>query len=186
MNWYKQAQQDVVYINYNEIRALERLGLLPRIPSGYRGFYYLLPISRMTPQQREAWKRYLKKIHDISPQLYVNMKNALESNKDLSIIGLISGAREVREHEEIHRKMDEYKQKRLEMLFRSRDPEEVRLITEWLTRHGYKPHEVPGEYYAYILSNPRLLQSEPFKLTEEEFNELRRLGFPVPERAKRM
>lgn len=185
MNWYKMAQ-NVVYIRPNEIRALEELNFLPKIPSNYRGFYYLLPLSKVNGNEKDSWKAHAAELQNISPQLYNYITNAIDASQDLSIIGLMNSGNETKQHEEVHEKMQHgTADKRMEMVFKKRDPEEVKQITQWLTRHGYSPDEVPGEYYAYILSQPHLVQAEPFKLTEEEFSELRGLGFQVPEQAKR-
>jgi hypothetical protein len=187
MNWYKFSQsQNAVYIRPNEIRALEELNFLPKIPSDYRGFYYLLPLSQVNENEKEAWKNHAAQLQDVSPQLHDRIVNAIDSNQDLSIIGLVSSGRETKTHEEVHERLERGRDgSRMEMIFRRRDPQEVNEITNWLTKHGYSPEEVPGEYYAYILSQPNLVEAEPFKLTEEEFRELRSLGLQVPEEAKR-
>jgi len=189
MNWYKISQSyNTIYIQPNEIKTLEELGFLPKIPSNYKGFYYLLPMSQLSPEQKEIWKAHATQLQDIHPQLYNYIINSIEGNKDLSVIGVVGGGQETKEHEEVHERMNRGQGhiNRMEMIFKRRDPEEIKQITNWLTKHGYQPQDVPSEYYAYILSSPHLIQAEPFKLTEDEFRELRSLGFQVPEEAKRL
>lgn len=189
-NWYsfyKTAQYgDVLYINANEAKQLTDLGFLPQIPSSYQGFYYLLPISQLNEDQKNAWKYQLEQVEGVSGNLYNKISQALNSNKDLSIIGTVRGGPATKQHEEFHHQFQQSPvAQRLQMQFRSRDPEEVREITKWLTQHGYGHEEAPEEYYAYILTQPELMQNERFKLTEDEFNTLRSMGVQVPEEAKK-
>lgn len=189
-NWYsfyKKAQYgDVLYINSNEAKQLTDLGFLPQIPTNYQGFYYLLPISQLNEEQKNAWKNQLEQVQGVSGNLYNKISQALNSNRDLSIIGVVRGGPSTKQHEEIHHQFQKSPAaQRLEMQFRSRDPEEVKEITNWLAKHGYDTGEAPEEYYAYILTQPELMQNEQFKLTEEEFNTLRSMGIQVPEEAKR-
>ena len=187
-NWYafyKTAQSyDAVYINEGEISALQQLNFLPDIPGNYKGFYYLLPISQLSDEQKQAWMHQTQFLDNVSMGLYNNIVNALQSNNDMSIIGLRSGDTATRQHEDIHHKMDQGADtSRLEMMFHNRSPEEVQGITDWLGQHGYESNEIPGEYYAYILSDPSLVQSEQFRLNQDEFTELRNMGLNVPDEA---
>jgi len=187
MNWYKLSQKyPGVNIGTNEVKALEEMGFLPQIPSNYKGFYYLLPTSQLGQDQKEAWKQHAAPLYDVNQNLYNNIIRALDGNTDLSIVGVLSGGDTTRQHENVHERMQDTPAGRnLEMLFKRRDSEEIDNITRWLTKHGYNRDEVPSEYYAYVLTQPELMQTEQYRLTQDEFRELRSLGLNVPEEAKR-